>query len=283
MIANIHVLYETDLFRVVDFRCQCMHCSLTQPEYSNSFCVSFIRSGFFEYRVFRNHLEAHVGRILISKPGYEHVNRHIDEAPDMNTIFEFKKSFFDALVEQYTGSAGILLSNPDIQSLMLNSSAELEYRHQSVFRMVSSGNAVKLQVDQQVMELLERILQRVGVETEAVPVDASVKKYHLVTMESAAEYLVNHFREDVSLHSLAAHCCVSPFHFSRVFRQVMQVSPHKYLSGIRMAHANVLLRTTALPVIDIGYDCGYNSLEHFVTAYRRQFQRSPTSFRRQFA
>lgn len=283
MLADIHVLYETDIFRVVDFRCQCLHCSLTKPEYSDSFCVTFIRSGFFEYRGFRTRHEGHVGRILISKPGYEHTTRHIDHAPDINTIFEFRKGFFRSLAEQQTGTAGLFLKNQDIQSLMLNSNAALEYRHQYILRMIVPGNAEKLQVDQYVLDLLQDILGLAGAAPEAVHVDDSVKKYHLATMESAADYLVNHFREDIPLHTLAAHCCVSPFHFSRIFRQVMQVSPHKYLSGIRMAHANVLLRTTALPVIDIAYDSGYNSLEHFVTAYRQQFHLSPTSFRRQFA
>ena len=92
---------------------------------------------------------------------------------------------------------------------------------------------------------------------------------------------MKHFHENISLKQLAQHCYVSPFHFSRIFKSVMNVSPHQYLSEIRLNHAKILLTTTDEPVTDIAFACGYNSIEHFATAYRQRFKLNPSRYRKE--
>ena len=75
--ADIHIMHQSDFYRVEDFKCHCDVCSVTDPEYNKSFSLSFIRKGFFEYQTFKRKDEVHVGRMLISKPGFDHVTRHI--------------------------------------------------------------------------------------------------------------------------------------------------------------------------------------------------------------
>jgi AraC-like DNA-binding protein len=48
-----------------------------------------------------------------------------------------------------------------------------------------------------------------------------------------------------------------------------------------LQHAQVLLSTSELPVTDIAFECGFNSLEHFITAYKKKFRESPGSHRKQ--
>lgn len=109
LIADIHILHQSDFYRVNDFVCHCDRCSVSQPEYNKSFFISFIRTGFFEYQTFRRDDEMHVGRLLISKPGYEHITRHIDNQPDTTTGFEFRAEFFRILQDQYAKQAGWFL------------------------------------------------------------------------------------------------------------------------------------------------------------------------------
>src|SRR6185436_15704922 len=123
--ADIHILHKGDFYRVVDFKCHCRVCSVTAPEYNNSFTISFIRKGFFEYQTYRRNDEVHAGRFLISKPGYEHTTRHIDNQPDIVTIFDFKRSFYEEqILDQYGKKIPWILKNHDIHSLMVNTSPE---------------------------------------------------------------------------------------------------------------------------------------------------------------
>jgi len=282
LIADIHILHQSDFYRVNDFICHCDRCSVSQPEYNKSLFISFIRKGFFEYQTFRRDDEMHVGRLLVSKPGYEHITRHIDDQPDTTTGFEFRADFFHILQEQYAKEAGWFLKNNDIHSLMLRSNPELDYLHHRILQTVKQKAASNLQLDEMLIELIEKVMKIISGSTQKVqPIDNSLKQFHLGTIENAKEYILQHFSENISLHRLARHCHVSPFHFSRIFKTVMNVSPHQYLAEIRLNHARVLLTTTNEPVTDVSFACGYNSVEHFATAYRQKFKVNPSRYRKE--
>ena len=281
LIADIHILHQSDFYQVNDFKCHCDRCSVSQPEYNESLFISFIRKGFFEYKTFRKDDELHVGRLLVSKPGYEHITRHIDNQPDMTTGFEFSAEFFRIIQDQYAAQEGWFLKNNDIHSLMLRSNAELDYLHHRILQMLKDKEASSLQIDEMVMDLLEKVIQVISGHTlEVGSIGDSLKQFHLGTIENAKEYILQHFNEDISLHQLAQHCYISPFHFSRIFKSVMNVSPHQYLAEMRLNHAKILLATTDEPVTDVAFACGYNSIEHFATAYRHRFKANPTHYRR---
>lgn len=279
-LADIHILHQSDFYRIMDFRCHCVECSVTGPEYSDSFSLSFIRSGFFEYRSYRRRDEVHAGRLLISKPGYEHTTRHIDNQPDVVTIFEFKRSFFEeCILDVYGDKLPFIFRNNDIHSIMANATPGLEYLHHRIWKKVQSGKYDPLQVDEWVIGLLEKVMELLGSAVTPENIPDPLKQFHLGTVERAREYILSRFREPVSLQQLAAHCLVSPFHFSRIFKSVTGSSPHQYLSAVRLEHARVLLAETTAPVSDIAYECGYNSPEHFVTAFKQFHKVNPSSLR----
>jgi len=278
MLADVHILHQSDFYQVKDFKCHCDVCSTSQPEYNESLCLSFIRKGFFGYHTFRRKDEVHAGRVLISKPGYEHIATHIDSQPDITTVFEFTEEFFKKTQEQYKHAAWFL-KNGDIHSLLLQSSPELDYLHTRITRKLTKERSSGLQIDELVIELLEKALN-ILTNTKEVPVIAdSLKQFHLGTVENARAYILENFGHDISLQQLARHCLVSPFHFSRIFKAIMNVSPHQYLTEVRLNHAKILLSSTEQSITDIAFACGFNSVEHFATAYRYRFHASPSKFR----
>jgi len=282
MLADIHILHASDFYQIVNFKCLCDVCSITQPEYNTSFCLSFIRKGFFEYRVFNGNQEAHVGRILISKPGYEHTTRHIDHQPDVTTVFEFKKDLLETLKEYYTDCRWFLKNN-DIHSILLNCGVEVDYIHHRILKLVQSKKVTSLQIDEMVIYLLDRVMNILGKSHHIFSIPDNLKKYHLLTIETAQEFIHRSFSENISLQQFAQHCHVSPFHFSRIFKTVLSMSPHQYLLGVRLQHAKILIATTEKTISDIAFECGFSSLEYFATAYKQQFKVSPTQYRKELA
>ena len=279
-LADIHILHQSDFYRILDFKCHCVECSVSEPEYNNGFSVSFIRKGFFEYQTFKRKDEIHVGRVLISKPGFEHVTRHIENQPDVVTIFYFKRHFFEeSLVEVYGKKLSWILTNNDIHSLMLTATPELEYIHHRIFKTITSGVYNSLEIDELVIILLEKVIMVLDDYAAPELVNDRTKQHHLITIESAREYILKHFSENISLQNLATHCFVSPFHFSRIFKKIAGESPHQYLTAVRLTHAKVLLTETTVPVAAITYECGFNSPEHFVTAFKQHFKTTPSSLR----
>ncbi|TLX14310.1 MULTISPECIES: AraC family transcriptional regulator [Rhizobium] len=85
--------------------------------------------------------------------------------------------------------------------------------------------------------------------------------------------------EAFSLEALAAEVGLSPFHFSRVFKQSTGYSPSEYFIRMRMAEARRLLRETDRSVIEIGLDVGYSSPSHFATVFRKVVGVTPSEYR----
>ena len=88
MQADIHTLYESNFYRILDFKCRCNDCNTSKPEYGNAFTISFVRKGNFLFNVFRHSLDSYNGCVLISKPGYERTVTHAHTIPDECTIFD---------------------------------------------------------------------------------------------------------------------------------------------------------------------------------------------------
>lgn len=277
MQADIHTLYESDFYRVLDFRCRCTECNTSKPEYSSSFAISFVRRGNFLFNVFRHALDSYTGCVLITKPCYEYTVTHVHTVPDECTIFEFKQDFYRELQQQY--SKARLFADPDLDSTLVRTGAELEFYHFYILQLIQRRSAHKLQTDQLVMEMTTRILNHVTDYQPDARINARVKKNHLVTIERAKEYMTEHFMEDISLMEMAKYSHVSPFHFSRLFKTFTASSPHQFLQGIRLQHAEMLLRNTSMPVADVAFSSGFNSIEYFTAAFRHCYKCPPAKFR----
>ena len=96
---------------------------------------------------------------------------------------------------------------------------------------------------------------------------------------SAVAYIGEHFRYPISLQDLADHASISPYYFTRVFRQETGFTPHQYIIHTRLANAKFLLRTTEDPVKDIAIRTGWGSESTFCSAFRKSTGTTPSLYR----
>jgi AraC family transcriptional regulator len=97
------------------------------------------------------------------------------------------------------------------------------------------------------------------------------------------QYIDEHLAEDVSLSSLAQLVHLSPYHFSRVFKQSFNTPPHRYLTERRIEHAKSLLAACKLSVTEIGLNVGFSETSSFTSAFRKVAGETPTDYRRRVA
>ncbi len=277
MQADIHTLYQSDFYQILDFKCRCTDCRTSKPEYSQSFSISFVRKGNFLFNAYRNSFDSYTGCVLISKPWYERTVTHTHTIPDECTIFDFTNVFYDEIKETY-GSLNFLFNN-DIHSFLVKTDPEAEVLHRVALSQVFAKNIQKLKMDSIIVEIIENIFGKVGNFKNQSQLPVSLKKHHLTTIEIAKEYLLQNYQNDISLLELARHCNISPFHFSRLFKQITTYAPYQFLTTIRLKHAAMLLKDTALPVTETAFFSGFNSLENFSAAFRKKYRHSPEKYR----
>src|SRR5207253_1573776 len=82
----------------------------------------------------------------------------------------------------------------------------------------------------------------------------------------AARWLDAHATEAIDLTSAARAVGLSPFHFLRVFANVLGVTPHQYLVRARLRRAARLLADDSRSITDVAFDVRFGDLSHFVRA-----------------
>jgi AraC family transcriptional regulator len=98
-------------------------------------------------------------------------------------------------------------------------------------------------------------------------------------LRKVEDYVHERLADDISLESLAELAELSPFHFSRVFKETTGMSPLQFVTRERITRAQQLIRETKRSLIEIGLDVGYKNPSHFAQVFRRVAGVTPTEFR----
>jgi AraC-like DNA-binding protein len=98
-------------------------------------------------------------------------------------------------------------------------------------------------------------------------------------VERALAAMRAQFADPLPLHTLAEIAGLSQFHFARLFRRLTGVPPNTFLAALRLQEAKRLLLTTDLPVIDICFSVGYQSLGTFTARFTHLVGVTPTQLR----
>lgn len=85
--------------------------------------------------------------------------------------------------------------------------------------------------------------------------------------------------EEWPVERLASVSGASAAHFARSFKEAFGVPPHRYLLTRRIERATALLRETELPITEIAFQTGWNSLGTFGRTFRDVTGESPGEIR----
>ncbi len=106
---------------------------------------------------------------------------------------------------------------------------------------------------------------------------------HVVSVNRVVSYIEKHLDEQLTLERLAAVGSFSPYHFHRLFHQVMNENVAGFIRRLRVEKASKLLVFHPERTInDIALECGLQSPAHFARAFRGQTGLSASDFRQRF-
>ena len=94
----------------------------------------------------------------------------------------------------------------------------------------------------------------------------------------AVVYIEERFRQSVSLEDIARAACMSRFHFARVFRDEIGMSPMQYLRWRRVVEAERRLAEGQDSLVQVATDLGYFDHSHFCRSFRAATGLRPTQF-----
>jgi AraC-like DNA-binding protein len=89
----------------------------------------------------------------------------------------------------------------------------------------------------------------------------------------------HYLRPELDLVAEAAATGLSRTRFTHSFRDLVGVSPHRFLLGLRLAHAARLLRRSDASIAEVCFASGFGTLQSFNAAFRLAFGMPPGVYR----
>ncbi len=108
---------------------------------------------------------------------------------------------------------------------------------------------------------------------------AGEKTTSVDAIEEVLTYISMHIEQSLSVEDLARRANLSPYYFSRLFKQSTGFSPHEYMLNHRVANAKYLLRTTDFPIKKVASCCGFSTASSFCTNFKKRVGSSPLQYR----
>lgn len=98
-------------------------------------------------------------------------------------------------------------------------------------------------------------------------------------IEMAEEYIKENFHKDVSLDEVSKIVNISPYYFSKIFKERTGKNFIEYLTNIRMEKAKELLSTTEYSMKEICCMCGYSDPNYFSRSFKKNVGVTPTEYK----
>lgn len=261
---NRTTLLQRSRISVSDFRCTAGPGAKPFAEQYACHSISYVRKGSFGCHSRGRFHELVAGSILVGHPGDEYTCTHDHVCGDECLSF-----FLDPeLVETIGDRADVwrIGSVPPLGELMVLG---------ELAQAAADGNS-DIGLDE-VGQLLAGRFVDVVAGRAAKPMKAAMRDRRRAV--ETALWIDAHSHRPIDLDDAAAQAGISPFHFLRLFSDVLGVTPHQYLVRSRLRHAARRLADDDSPITDIAYDVGFGDLSNFVRTFHRAAGASPLRFR----
>ena len=98
-------------------------------------------------------------------------------------------------------------------------------------------------------------------------------------LQRVLDYIEASLSADIRLEELAAKACLSPYHFSRLFREATGLSPHRYVIDRRVQAARQELARNDFSLVEIALQFGFGSQANFTRVFRKSTRLTPGQYR----
>ncbi|WFR55556.1 helix-turn-helix domain-containing protein [Anaerocolumna sp. AGMB13025] len=96
---------------------------------------------------------------------------------------------------------------------------------------------------------------------------------------NVCNYINEHCTEDIKMDNLADIAGFSKYHFTRLFKEVMNISCYDYLINRRIMCAEKLLINPALTITQVAMKSGFSSLATFNRVFKAKNRCTPTEYK----
>lgn len=269
--SDVHERARTEGVRVLDYRCREAAADGPTVDCYQQLSIVVVREGAFCYADHGYTRVLEPGAVVLGCAGDDYHCTHTYGCGDRGTIFQFSDATVARLQEDLERRtlprAAVFAQAPRFEALAAVALA----RHA----------AAPLALEEAAYGLAASVIG--ALDGSAVEVPPSWRPADRDRAHAGAALIERRFAEALDLHTIAAEVATSPFHFLRLFRQELGLTPHQYLVRTRIRQAVRLLTDTDRPVTTVALDVGFGDLTNFIRTFRAHVGATPSAYRRRMA
>lgn len=99
-------------------------------------------------------------------------------------------------------------------------------------------------------------------------------------IEQSIRYMQEYYSSNITIKEICNIIFISPCHFQRIFKKSMKQTPYNYLMKIRIDKAKEQLIKSSDNIEEIGRLCGFLSVSHFSSVFKRFEGISPSEYKK---
>ncbi len=141
--------------------------------------------------------------------------------------------------------------------------------------------AIKTATSEAYFETLSAIMKILSLEFSNVEYVENTSVHKAFAENVKKQIDLNYTNPNFHIEAVAQMLYVSHAHMSRIFKEVMGITPVRYLIEVRLNYAAKLLKEPGTKVKDLCEQCGFGDEAHFMKSFKKKFGITVNQYRKE--
>lgn len=226
---------------------------------------------------------AHVDDLPKHRAGGEDYPAHLEkrlfaeiENGKVNDAISTARSFYEWM-EQSTRGQMMELRLKVLECVLWAEHIALEKGEMTAQKLSRSDYLSEIMAIAEACELKNWLLEKIMSACQSVAGKRAEKANTVI--EQAKEYIQKNFGKDISLDDVSREVDISPYYFSKIFKDSTGKNFIEYLTEVRIERAKELLVSSGCSMKEICSSVGYSDPNYFSRAFKKNVGITPTEYK----
>lgn len=146
---------------------------------------------------------------------------------------------------------------------------KMGFNEVAMFTAIKSFNSID--------QIIEKLLYYLKIVMEYISNTQNIKN---TAVEKSKRFIIENFKEDISLTDIANHVHITPNYFCSLFKAETNQNLFDYITNLRIEKAKDLMKDDSLKTYEIGEIVGYKEPKYFSRVFKKVTGSSPSNYRK---
>lgn len=260
-----------------------------QPHWHKEIEMIYVKKGTINIGVNDQPIQLCEGEVYIVNAGEVH---YYFASPDSERVL----LIFDPTLFQDVGIGQMKVLNLKSQiAQMMNSSHDWEEKLsekirniiweiylESCDKNIGYTYAIKAKMFELMMLMYREMPLKKEEEVVINPLTYTEQKEILDKLDLIFDYIDEHYKETITLEKISDYIGFSQFYFTKFFKKNTGMTFITFLNCYRLSRAKWLLTNKNLPMSDVAYEAGFQSIKTFYRLFKDDTGVSPLQYQKQY-